>query len=179
MTQYATIFRRLLAYWIDILLVFAVLVAGIQLLLLVPLRQTFIGSEDWFRSGWNTEAYTFLTISFPVWLYFILLEISPWQATVGKRLLKLQTVDSATRSKISLKQAVVRTFFKLLPWELAHFTNNIPVPMWYDPNPTLRIGFIIVPLLVIFYLALAIFTPKRQSLDDIAAKTVVIFKNIL
>jgi uncharacterized RDD family membrane protein YckC len=172
--RYANVFRRILAYWIDILLVFVTLVVALQLLVFVPLRQLFITSEDWFRSGWNTEAYTFLTISLPIWLYFILAEISPWRATAGKHVLKLKTVDNATGNEISWTQAVVRTFFKLLPWELAHFANNIPVPMWYDPNPSLRIGFIVVPLLVILYLVLAFITPRRQSLDDLAAKTVVI-----
>ena len=176
MMRYASIFRRIFAYWIDILLVFVILVAALQFLIFVPLRQLFIESEDWFMSGWNSEAYTLLTISLPIWLYFILSEISPWQATIGKHLLRLQTVDITTNNKISLKQAIVRTFFKLLPWELAHFTNNIPTPMWYEPNASLRIGFIVVPLLVILYIVLAIFTPNRQSLDDLVAKTVVIFK---
>ncbi len=174
--RYANIFRRLLAYCIDILLVYVILVAALQLILFAPIRQFFIESEDWFRSGWNTEVYALLTISIPIWLYFILFEISPWQATIGKHLLKLQTVDFSTKNKISLKQTIVRTFFKLLPWEIAHFTNNVPIPMWYDTNPSLRIGFIIVPLLVILYLVLAILTPNRQSLHDLIARTVVTFK---
>ena len=92
--KYATIFRRIIAYLINCMLVFVILVTALQIAFFVPIRRIFIGSEDWFRSGWNTEAYTLLTISLPIWFYFILCEVSPWQATVGKRLLKLQTVKS-------------------------------------------------------------------------------------
>lgn len=176
MMQYANIFRRILAYCIDILFVYVFLVAALQLIFFAQIRQLFIASEDWFRSGWNTEVYSLLTISLPIWLYFILSEISPWQATIGKHLLKVQTVNINTKNKISVKQSILRTFFKLLPWEIAHFTNNIPAPMWYDPNPSLRIGFIIVPLLLILYLVLAILTPARQSLHDLISRTVVIIK---
>lgn len=177
MIQYANVLRRLVAYWIDISIGFVILVAALQLVFFVPLRRFFIEPEIWFRSGWNTEVYTLLTISLPIWLYFILFEISPSQATIGKRFLRLQTVDANSNNKISWKQSLVRTLFKLLPWELAHFTNNIPIPMWYDPSPSIRIGFIVVSLLVILYLVLAILTPNRQSLHDLIAKTVVILKD--
>jgi uncharacterized RDD family membrane protein YckC len=173
--KYATIFRRVAAYLLDSLFVFIFLVTALQFMILVPIRHLFIGSEKWFQTGWNTEAYTLLTISLPIWLYFILTEVSPWQATIAKHLFKLRTVDPTTKNQITLKQAVVRTGIKLLPWEIAHFTNNIPTPMWYDPNPTLRIGFIPVPMLVILYIVLASVTPKKQSLHDLAAKTVVIY----
>jgi len=162
------------AYLIDCLLVFAILVTALQLIIFVPIRHIFIESENWFKLGWNTEAYTLLTISLPIWLYFILSEISSWQATIGKHLLKLQTVDLTTKNKISLQQAVIRTAVKLLPWEIAHFTNNVPTPMWYDPNPTFRFGFVIVPLLVILYIVLASVTQNRQSLHDLIARTVVL-----
>ena len=173
--KYATILRRVIAYLLDCLFVFVFLVTALQFTILVPIRHLFIGSENWFQTGWNTEIYTLLTISLPIWLYFILTEISPWQATIGKHLLKLQTVDATAKKQITLKQAVVRTFIKLLPWEIIHFTNNIPMPMWYDPNPTLRIGFIVVPMLVILYIVLASVTPNKQSLHDLVAETVVIY----
>ncbi len=51
----ASIFRRLAAYLIDCILVFAVFVIGLQYGLFIPLRSPVIIPEDWFRSGWNTE----------------------------------------------------------------------------------------------------------------------------
>lgn len=171
--KYAPIFRRIVAYLIDCVLVFVVFVTALQFVILIPIRNLLFNSDIWFRSGWNTEIYTLLTISLPIWLYFIFCEFSPWQATVGKHLLKMRTLDIATNQKVSLKQAIVRTVIKLLPWELAHFTNNIPIPMWYDPNPNFRVGFAIVPLLIILYICVAQFTPTKQGIHDLAAKTVV------
>ncbi len=174
--KYASIFRRLAAYLIDCLLVFAVFVIALQFVLFTPIRNTLFNSEIWFQSGWNTEAYTLLTISLPIWLYFIFYESSHWQATVGKRLLKLLTIDKTIGGRISVKQAALRTLVKLIPWELAHLTNNLPTPMWYDPNPGFRAGFAIVPVLVTLYVCVAQFTSTRQGPHDLAACTLVMSK---
>jgi uncharacterized RDD family membrane protein YckC len=170
----APISRRILAYLIDSLLAFLVFVLAAQLLFFVPVRHLLIGSEDWFRSGWNAQIYTLLTMSLPTWLYFALTEISPWGATLGKHLLKLKTVTKATQGKMTLLQSLVRALVKLLPWEMAHLANNLPVPMWYDPDPGFRMAFLLAPLLVCGYLALAFLTKERQSLHDLAARTVVL-----
>jgi uncharacterized RDD family membrane protein YckC len=170
----ASIPRRILAYLIDSLFAFLVFVVAAQLLGFVPLRPLLIGSEDWFRSGWNAQIYTLLTMSLPTWLYFALTEISPWGATLGKHLLKLKTVTKATQGKMTLLQSLVRALVKLLPWEMAHLANNLPVPMWYDPDPGFRIAFLLSPLLVSVYIALAFLTKERQSLHDLAARTVVL-----
>lgn len=172
----APIPHRILAYLIDSLLVFLVFAIAAQLLVFVPLRPLLIGSEDWFRSGWNTQVYTLLTMSLPTWLYFSLSEISPWGATLGKRLLKLKTVTKATQAKMALFQSLARALVKLLPWEMAHLANNLPVPMWYDPDPGFRIAFLIAPILVSVYIALAFLTKERQSLHDLAARTIVLHK---
>lgn len=170
----AILIRRVIAYVIDSLFAFLVFVILTQTFVFMPTRHLIIGSENWFRSGWNTEVYTLITMSLPTWLYFSLFEISAWQATIGKHLLKLQTVDVTTENRISLGQTITRTVIKLLPWEIAHFTNNIPTPMWYDPNPAFRFGFVIVPFLVTLYIVLASVTQKRQSLHDLIARTMVI-----
>jgi uncharacterized RDD family membrane protein YckC len=171
------IIRRASAYLLDALFVFLVFVVVSQIYFFVPLRHLIIGSEDWFRSGWNTEVYTLLTMSLPACLYFALFEISAWQATPGKRLLGLKTLDLTTRNRISLLQAIMRTLLKLLPWEIAHLTNNLPTPMWYDPDPGFRIGFIVVPLLVVIDIILVLVTQNRQSFHDWVAKTIVVTKS--
>ncbi len=170
----ATIFRRLFAYAIDCVIVFMVIVIGLQYALFLPLRSLVIGSEDWFRSGLNTEVYTLLTMSIPVWLYFILTEVSPWKATPGKHWLTLQTLNATSHGRISLPQSLLRTLIKLLPWELAHFTNNFPTPMWYTTDPGFRIGFALIPGLVLIYLLVTQFTRKKQGPHDLAAKTIVV-----
>ncbi len=170
----ASILRRLAAYLIDCILVFTVFVIGLQYALFVPLRSLVLGTEDWFRSGWNTEIYTLLTISLPIWLYFILTEASPWRATLGKKLLKIQTLGTASRNRISILQSVIRTLIKLLPWELAHATNNLPTPMWSTADPGFRLGFALVPLLIMIYLLMTQFTRHKQGPHDLAARTEVV-----
>ncbi|WKZ38355.1 MAG: RDD family protein [Anaerolineales bacterium] len=170
----APISRRILAYLIDSLIAFLVFVLAAQLLVFVPLRHLLIGSEDWFRSGWNTQAYTLLTMSLPTWLYFALSEISPRGGTLGKRLLNLKTVTKGSQGKMTLPQSLARTLVKLLPWEMAHLANNLPMPMWYDPDPGFRVAFLLSPILVSVYIALTFLTKERQSLHDLAARTVVL-----
>jgi len=171
--NYSNLFRRILAYLIDCLLAFLLFVVIIQFAIFVPLRQFVSITNDWFASGWKTELYTVLTISLPIWLYFIIFEVSPWKATIGKRILGLQTLDAVSKRKITIFQAILRTIIKLLPWEIAHFTNNIPIPMWYDNNPQLRPGFLIVPILVVVYLVVIQLTYNHQGIHDLIAKTIV------
>lgn len=173
--KYTDIIRRAIAYLIDSLFVYVVFVVITQTFFFVPIRHLIIGSDDWFRSGWNAEVYTLITMSLPTWLYFTLFEASAWQATIGKRLLKLKTLDSMSGNRVTLFQAIVRMLIKLAPWEIAHLTNNLPIPMWYDPNPGFRIGFILVPVLITLSVISALVTQKRQSIHDLIAKTVVAY----
>lgn len=78
------------------------------------------------------------------WLYFALLESSPWQATLGKRLIKTKVTDLGG-NRISFGRASVRYFSKYLSFYL------------------LLIGYLIQP-----------FRPKKQALHDILAGTLVI-----
>src|SRR5690606_7119092 len=60
-----------------------------------------------------------ITVSFPLWTYFIFTEKSEKQATLGKRLMSLK-VQSGIGARISSKESLLRTAIKLLPWEIAH-----------------------------------------------------------
>jgi uncharacterized RDD family membrane protein YckC len=115
-----------------------------------------------------------LTISLPIWLYFSFSEISAHQATLGKRLLKLKTLDRDSGKKVIFGQAILRTVVKLAPWEIAHLTNNLPIPMWYDPNPGFRIGFVMILLLITLYIILVFVNREEQSLHDLVAGTRVV-----
>lgn len=76
--------------------------------------------------------------------------------------------------RITYPQAFTQTIIKLLPWEIAHLTNNIPTPMWYDPDAGLRFGFLVVPLLVVIYLVQVVFNKNGRGIHDLIAKTVVV-----
>jgi uncharacterized RDD family membrane protein YckC len=78
------------------------------------------------------------------WLYYALLESSPWQGTLGKKALNLAVTDLEGR-RISFLRATGRHFAKLLSWF------------------TLAIGFILAGL-----------TAKKQALHDIIADCLVI-----
>ena len=78
------------------------------------------------------------------WLYFTLLESSKWQATIGKKLLKLKVTDEAG-APIGFGKASVRYWSKILSGVI------------------LFIGFVMVG-----------FTEKKQGLHDKIAKTLVV-----
>jgi len=124
-------------------------------------------------TGPQIETWVLLSVSLPVWLYFIVMEPSAGQATVGKRLLGLR-VARAGGGRIGLGQAVARTALKLLPWELAHVTLLLPTPIWSDPVANVRPGLWVAYGLLAASLAAAVLTPRRQTLPDLAAGTVVI-----
>ena len=164
---------RGLAYLIDCVCAF-VIFAIAQLLIFLPARNAIGISDQWFRSGINTEVYTLLTISAPVWLYFSLMESSRWQATIGKRLLGLCVIDAASSSKVSFGQAALRTVIKLAPWELAHIGNNLPDPIWYAEDPSFRIAFVFSGLLMAGYMAWISLSGRRRGVHDLVTGTLVI-----
>ncbi len=169
---FAGIVPRGLAYLIDCGCAFF-LFAITQLLIFWPARSWFGITNEWFRSGINTELYTITTISIPVWLYFSLLESSRWKATLGKRLLGLQVHDQNLLSRVGVRRSLLRTVVKLLPWETAHLVNNLPEPIWYLEQPSFRIGFALSGILMGIYIAVICFNTRRQGIHDLLAGTVV------
>lgn len=170
------VIARGIAYSIDCVCVFA-LFAVTQLLLFSPLRSLIGITDDWFSSGFNTESYTIVTISIPAWLYFSLLESSRWQATPGKRFVRLTVVDKVSRTRLAFPKSLMRTIIKLLPWELAHLGNNLPQPIWYAEDPGFRIAFVFSGILMAVYVAVILINPQRQCIHDMLAKTQVMTDN--
>jgi uncharacterized RDD family membrane protein YckC len=80
------------------------------------------------------------------WLYFAGLESSAWQATVGKRITRLMVTDMSGR-RLSFWRATARYFAKIL--------STLPI----------MIGYIV-----------AAFTPHKQALHDMVARTLVVKK---
>lgn len=172
--------KRIGAYLVDVTLLF--IVYGLtQTFLLTPLRNLW--STDWMRSGLWLEAYVLVTVSFPVWLYFALSESSAWQATLGKRLLGLRVTGLAGQH-LSFGQALLRTVIKLLPWEFTHLIVTLPTPMWTDPqagadDPVMGLRYALfsgVYILLGVYLVTIWVTPRKQSVHDLVAQTLVIGK---
>lgn len=175
-TVYAGLVPRGLAYLLDCVIAF-VFFAATQVLLFTPIREALNIGEEWFHFGVNTELYTLVTISLPIWLYFAFFEQSVWQATIGKRVMKMQVVNRADGHRIGFGQSLVRTVVKLLPWEVAHLVNNFPQPLMYAPEPEFRMGFVGVGLLMGAYMVFVGLSKRKEGLHDLAAKTVV-FKTV-
>ena len=162
-----------LEHTIDYVVMFVAFVI-LQFFILLPLRTWMIGSDEWMKAGGvSLEGYTLLTISLPTWLYFAWSEQSNWQATIGKRVFRLIVTD-IRGLRIGFGRAMLRTVIKLLPWELAHLTVNLPTSMWFKPEPEFRFGILVVFALLVIYPALVLLTRRHQSLHDLIAKTVVV-----
>ena len=174
-TTSANPFRRLLAYWIDITLLYAVLV-GIQFGLTALTDGAIV---SWFvmrDNSFVTYGWIFLVISLPMWLYFILNESSPRQATLGKSLLGLKVTDM-DGNRLKGSTATWRTAYKLAFFEIGHLSFLFPTPLFDEPNPSFRVGFAIVIALMLAYFAVTLITPRRQSIHDLAVHTLVVCRS--
>ena len=137
---YAGFWIRFLAYFIDTLLMTLVLlplgvIAGV---LIVATGADQNGSMLAFEGMFRIVSF------FIGWLYFGFLESSPWQATLGKKMLGLRVTD-LNGGRISFGKATGRYFGKILSGLI------------------LFIGFVMVA-----------FTEKTQALHDQMAGTLVV-----
>jgi uncharacterized RDD family membrane protein YckC len=121
LAHYAGFWRRFLASLIDGILVSTALYYLNLLLNLILGRVTEVGDaeEDLYRA-----LAVWLTVSFALcivlnWLYYAVMESSPWQATLGKRALGMAVTDLAG-DRISFGRATGRLFARfnsgLLLW---------------------------------------------------------------
>jgi uncharacterized RDD family membrane protein YckC len=145
--KYAGFWLRLAAYVIDSFLLGFVL----GNLLLRPLmgRPGGIPTDNpWVLFTDTSPQITALLLLFLManWVYFALMESSPWRATLGKKLLGLEVTD-LNGNRISFARASGRFFGKLIS------------------SMTFLIGFL-----------MAGFTAKKQALHDILASCLVIRK---
>lgn len=156
--------KRLAAYWLDFVMLAGVL-GGMQGLLYLA---TGGFPFDRFKAGYEIELWVLATMSVPVWVYFIGMEYKRGQ-TIGKRLLQLKAA-ARDGSRLTLRQAFLRTIVRLLPWELAHLIVLVPEP-WWDADPAYP-GLIYIPNgLMLLYIAVLATSGGRRTLHDAAAGT--------
>lgn len=158
------LFRRIAAYLLDILLLFAVL---------APLGQAviwFLGQTP--RSGPAIAVTVLWNFSLPVWLYFMLSDRSARGATPGKRLLRIQ-VCTDRGEPLRLGRALARTAVKLLPWEMTHLSAFALSTDLATLGPLQVAGITLANLLTCSYLVAAIATGGRRSVHDYLVATFV------
>ena len=141
---YAGFWLRLAAYAIDNILLGAVL-GNILLRPLMGKPGGIPANDPWFMFTNTSPQVTALMLLCLMgnWVYFAVLESSPWRATLGKKALGLTVVDLAG-NRISFPRASGRFFAKILS------------------SMTFLIGFL-----------MAGFTAKKQALHDMLAGCLV------
>ncbi len=120
--------RRLLAFLVDYG-VMALFVAGLSVAGFAIRSQLGVTSSapPTFQQRLLAQALVFATVMLPIILYFALSESSRWQATIGKRVLRLQVTDDHG-GRPGLLRTLLRAVVKFAPWELAH------TGVWHVPG---------------------------------------------
>jgi uncharacterized RDD family membrane protein YckC len=172
----ATIWRRIGAFLLDYLVISAYLIVLVMVgvgLGFGPLQNTF---QILFANPDISELSAFVLLVLPVLLYFTLFERSPWQATWGKRMMRLQ-VTTLSGTRLSFARSLGRSCLKLIPWELTH-ACLWRIPGWptapTSPSTIITIGLILVWVLIGAYAATMFIGKKRQALYDWIAGTIVV-----
>lgn len=162
--------RRLAAYWVDFMFL-AILLVGMQFIIF---HITGGFPFDRLDHGYLIEAWVLLSISLPVWLYFIGCEYYKGQ-TLGKRIFSLRVRSSHDHSNPTWSRVWLRTFIRLLPWELTHLIILIPEP-WFSVADTPRnVHFIYLPnAMLLAYIIILFLTNGERGLHDYIARTEVI-----
>lgn len=159
--------KRLVAYWLDFLILATVLAGGQWLLNHITNGFLF----TYLDTGYKIEAWVLLTMSLPVWLYFILFESKKGQ-TLGKKLLNIKVINQKGHN-INTKQAIARTLVKLFPWELTHIIILIPKP-WWSTVPENTYLIYIPNGLILVYIGYLFWNMGNKTIHDNYAKTEIV-----
>lgn len=120
--SYATVGKRITAHLIDlVILFFMLLLVGvfIRTLRATGVWSPLMGASATPEQQWRSLGLGAKLMVVGAWvlasgpLYFILFEASPWQATFGKRLLRMRVTDDAG-SRITLARSSKRWFVRWL-----------------------------------------------------------------
>jgi uncharacterized RDD family membrane protein YckC len=169
--QPAPLLRRLGAVGLDYLVVSAYLVVLVLIGLAVSGNPGL--ADALFGGPLIGELVGFIVLTLPVTLYFGLSEASPRGATIGKRGLGLRVV-TLEGERLSVGRSLVRSATKFLPWELAH------AAVWQfafaGPDDQLLPTMLLVASwsIVGVSVALTLLDPRRRSLHDRVAGSIVI-----
>jgi len=127
------------------------------------------------KSAGQSEILGLILLVIPVFLYFSIFEASKLKATPGKILVKLKVLK-IDKTTFGFKDSFLRSFVKLLPWELAHFA------LWQVVFS--NDGFIffsefllvIANILLVIYVGFPFFNRRARAIHDIAAHTKLVKK---
>jgi len=110
--SYVGFWTRFGAYLIDAVILFIITI-GIFILLAVSFKNLdVLVTSDYVLTPTGIIVYGLLFVFY--WAYFTVQECSSFQATLGKRAVKIKVIDNAG-NRISFGQAVIRDLLKLIP----------------------------------------------------------------
>jgi uncharacterized RDD family membrane protein YckC len=160
--------RRAGALAVDALLLLLVLVV-----LQLALRRVLDGGlDERLRAGAELYRWGVLTLSLPMWAYFLWFETA-WGRTPGKRALGLR-VHEVGRERARGSAVLRRTAVKMLPWELLLLGYALPAPLHATDAPSFRWALLAGLVLYGFYALALVRSSARQGPHDRAAGTVVV-----
>ncbi|MDR2977149.1 MAG: RDD family protein [Streptococcaceae bacterium] len=167
----ASLKKRFFSIFIDWLVIFAFVLCllGFTLLFYLLILQKIPVFNEW-----QENLVSFLTLIFPVFLYFVISESSEAHASIGKR--KAGLVVASTTGELHMWQIIVRNILKLLPWQVAHLAIFNIIANHSEPTPFFYISIIFVYVFPIVNIAVMVIRKDRRSLHDLIAKTIVLKK---
>ncbi len=161
--------RRLAAYLIDSLILFAGVLITQAILYLAGLNPIASAVQRGTGfAGWQLHLWVFATASVPLWLYFAASHSSGWRATPGKRLFGLRVLGP-DGGRLSFGRALTRAGLTLIPFEMNHAALFHLAPLEGAPSPAFWSATAIIWLLILAYLGTVLATPDRQSPPDLIA----------
>lgn len=160
---------RLFAFLIDYLVLgcYGVLLFATALLL---------GLDEQISSPWKAHLTGFVSLTTPVILYFSILEHSSWQASVGKRIMRLK-VTNESLNNASFPILLKRNLLKFLPWEIAHF--GVHWAFYYNHQGVNPANWVWIPfilsqaLAIIFVISIAVNSNKQGLYEQWSGTRVV------
>lgn len=158
--------KRPLAYFIDFMIICSACILP-QLISFwlfngVPFKS--------FTQPYHVYLWVLLTVSLPVWLYFILQEMSIKQSTIGKRIMHVKVTDK-DNLRISKEKSFTRTFIKLLPWEISHAAL---LPIYFSKDPQLNIGLYVANGFILVFIIYFIVKKGKTAIHDVLPNTRVV-----
>lgn len=170
--SYAGVFARAAAYVADCLILFAGLIVWQAALYSVnPIVGIINGGRQ--PTGGELHLWVFATATVPFLFYFARLQSSARGATFGMRLLKIKITD-LNGNRIGFWRALLRSAVMLVPFEANHAVMFHLAPTDGSAPPlAFWLGVAAVWVLIAVYVSAILLTPRRQSLHDLLAATVV------
>jgi uncharacterized RDD family membrane protein YckC len=162
-------FRRIIAYLIDIVLLFFILsIFGLIF------RGTLNIVPD---QGFQVWLSILVNFSIPGWLYFVISDFLPKSASIGKRIMNLIVIGEDGQ-RLMFWQAILRNTLKLLPIEMIYFAafGLYTLEGTFIWLQIILLSFAFVCILVYLYFAFR--SNGQHSLYDLFLRTRVVFKGV-